>query len=126
MIDQIRYIWQLLVIASVIMIAGILAIPASGIDIPLTAFVITLITFTFINLITYLIMIRGLVKKEREGMVILLAGLGVKFLLYLFYILGYWLVTKNISKPFILIYFALYLVFTFFLAGHLLKFLRNK
>jgi hypothetical protein len=36
------------------------------------------------------------------------------------------LVTKFFSKPFIIAFFALYLVFTFLLAIHLFKVLKNK
>jgi hypothetical protein len=36
------------------------------------------------------------------------------------------LVTKILSKPFIITFFALYLVFTFLLAIHLFKLLKNN
>ena len=71
-------------------------------------------------------MVYGVTKKNREGVVVLLGGIGAKFLLYLLYILVYWLVTKNLSKPFILTFFTLYLIFTFFLGSHLFKLLKNK
>jgi hypothetical protein len=53
-------------------------------------------------------------------------GISGKFLLYLLYILIYWLVAKIITKPFIISFFTLYLVFTFLLAGNILKLLKNK
>ena len=71
-------------------------------------------------------MYSGIQKKDKEGMVFLLGGIGVKFLLYLLFILLFWIATKNLSKAFILTFFALYLIFTFFTAGHLLKLLKNK
>ena len=71
-------------------------------------------------------MYSGIQKKDKEGMVFLLGGIGVKFLLYLLFILLFWVATKNLSKAFILTFFALYLIFTFFTAGHLLKLLKNK
>jgi len=71
-------------------------------------------------------MFAGIQKENKEGMVFLLGGIGVKFLLYLLFILLFWIVTKNLSKAFIVTFFALYLVFTFFTAGHLLKLLKNK
>ena len=126
MINQLRYTWQILVLSSIILILGILLIPRLGFELSLNHFIITLISVTAINLLAWFIMVRGTRKSTRDGAVILLAGMGVKFLLYLLYILVFWLVTKNLSKPFIITFFGLYLVFTFFLAGHLLKLLKNK
>ena len=126
MIERIRYTWQLLVLASLLLILGILIIPGLGIEISLNAYMIMLLSVTLINLTAFLVMSIGIEKSKREGVVILLAGIGLKFLLYLLYILVFWLVTKNLLKPFIVTFFALYLVFTFLLAGHLFKILKNK
>ena len=126
MIDRIRYIWQLLVIASFLLVLGILLIPRLNVELNLNSYLVSLISVTAINLIAYLVMITGIQKSNREGVVILMAGVGLKFLLYLLYILVFWLVTKNLSKPFIIAFFALYLVFTFLLAAHLFKVLKNK
>ncbi len=71
-------------------------------------------------------MTRGVKKNNRDGALVLIAGISGKFLLYLLYILVFWLLTKNISKAFIISFFTLYLVFTFLLAGNLLKLLKNK
>ena len=126
MIDRIRYIWQLLVLASILVILGILLLPRIEVEISVVVYLITLASVTLISLITYLLMEKGISRQDRDGVVWMLAGIGVKFLLYLLYILLYWLVTKNITKPFILTFFALYLIFTFLLAGNLLKLLKNK
>jgi uncharacterized membrane protein len=71
-------------------------------------------------------MYAGIRKGNKEGTVYLLAGIGVKFLLYLLFILLSWVLTKNLSKAFIITFFALYLIFTFFTAAHLFKTLKNK
>ena len=126
MINRIRFIWQLLVLASLLLILGILIIPRLGIEISLYEYIIMLLSVTLINLTAFMVMSIGIEKSKREGVVVLLAGIGLKFLLYLFYILVFWLVTKNLLKPFIVTFFALYLVFTFLLAGHLFKVLKNK
>jgi len=126
MIDRIRYIWQLLVLASILALLGLLLIPPLHLEISTAPFMITLGSVTTVNLITYLVMYTGVHKNSKEGVVYMLGGIGVKFLLYLLFILLYWIVTKNLSKPFIVTFFALYLVFTFFTAGHLLKLLKNK
>ncbi len=126
MINHIRFIWQLLVLTSVLLVPGILLIPESGIDLTLYHFIVTLLSVAGISLVTFLVMSRGILKSDRDGMVILLAGIGLKFLLYLLYILVYWLATKNLTKPFIITFFTLYLIFTILPAGHLFKLLKNK
>jgi hypothetical protein len=126
MIDRVRYIWQLLVLASVLTISGILLMPYIVPGISVVDFLLTLGCVTIVNLVTYLIMYAGINKNNKEGMVYLLGGIGVKFLLYLLVIMLFWIATKNLSKAFILTFFALYLIFTFFTVAHLLKLLKNK
>ena len=126
MIDRIRFIWQLLVLASILLILGIYFIPRIQVALSPTFFLVTLLSVVVINFVTYLVMTAGIIKNSKEGVVYLLAGIGVKFLLYLLFILLSWIVTKNLSKPFIITFFALYLFFTFFTAAHLLKLLKNK
>ena len=126
MIDRIRFIWQLLVLASILLILGIYFIPRIQVDLSPTFFLVTLLSVVVINFVTYLVMTAGIIKNSKEGVVYLLAGIGVKFLLYLLFILLSWIVTKNLSKPFIITFFALYLFFTFFTAAHLFKLLKNK
>lgn len=126
MIDRIRFVWQLLVLASILALLGLLLFPALHVEISTVQFMVTLGSVTTVNLVTYLVMYAGIHKNSKEGVVYMLGGIAIKFLLYLLFILLFWIVTKNLSKPFIVTFFALYLVFTFFTAGHLLKLLKNK
>jgi len=126
MVKSLQYIWQLLVLSSLVVLAGILIIQHFSIPVPVKFFVITVVTVTIINLIAYVVMARGARKKDQGGVVTLMAGIGIKFLLYLLYILIVWRITKNLTNAFIITFFALYLIFTFFLAIHLFKLLINK
>jgi hypothetical protein len=126
MIELIRYLWKLLVLFSILLISGILVIPRIELDLSLQAYIISLLVITLINFLTFMVMSRGANKQNRDGIVYMMGGIGLKFLLYLAYILVFWAVTKNLSKGFIITFFALYLVFTFFLAESLLKILKNK
>lgn len=126
MIERVRFIWQLLVITSLLALMGMVLIPRLRVEISTMEFLVTLASVLMINLITYLILSGGAKKNSKEGVVFLLGGIGTKFLLYLLFILLFWIGTKNLSKAFILTFFALYLMFTFFTAGHLLKLLKNK
>ena len=126
MIKHIRFIWQLLVLTSFLILLGILLIPGPVHELTLSSYLISLVSVAIINVITYLIMSAGIHKNSKEGVVFLLGGIGAKFLLYLLFILLFWLSTKILTKAFIVTFFALYLIFTFFTAGHLLKMLKNK
>lgn len=126
MIDYIRFIWQLLVLASILLLSGLLLIPVLQIPLAPGLYLATLSSVMMITLISFLIMGKGIKKEDQGGIVLLIAGIGVKFLLYLAFILVLRMVVKNLSNPFIVTFFTLYLVFTFFLAIHLFKLLRNK
>ena len=126
MVKSLQYIWQLLVLSSLVVLAGILIIQHFSIAVPVNTFVITVAVVTIINLTTFMVMERGIRKKDQGGVVILMAGIGIKFLLYLLYVLIVWQITKNLTNAFIITFFALYLIFTFFLAIHLFKLLTNK
>jgi len=126
MIERYRFTWQLLALASIFVLAGILLLPRIQEDVSPAFFLIALVSVAAINFITYLVMSAGIKKGNKEGVIFLLAGIGIKFLLYLLFILLSWIATKNLTKVFILTFFALYLVFTFFTATHLFKLLKNK
>ena len=126
MIERIRFTWQLLVLASILVLLGILLINGVQVDLTPAAFLGTVLSVAGINFLTYLLMSKGIKKNSREGVVFLMAGIGLKFLLYLLFILLVWILTKNLTKAFILTFFALYLIFTFFTAFHLINLLKNK
>lgn len=126
MIEHIRYLWQILLVAALLLLIGILLLPRIEAGLSLQAFIVSLSVVVIINYFTFLVMVRGVHKQSKEGMVYLLGGIGLKFLLYLGFILIFWAVTKNLSKGFIIAFFTLYLIFTFFLAENLLKILKNK
>ena len=126
MIETLRFTWKILVLSCLLILAGILILPHIPNSPPVGQYLVTVAGFTLINLITWIIFLLGTGKSGREGTFLLMAGLGGKFLLYLLYILAFWLVTKNLTKAYIIVFFTLYLTFTFFLAIHLFKLLKNK
>ncbi|MEZ5071460.1 MAG: hypothetical protein R2751_10945 [Bacteroidales bacterium] len=124
--EHVRYVWQWTVLLCVSILGGILLLPSLAPDFPLSRFFLTLSVVALVNVGVWFLLARGIGKRNREGTVILLAGIGGKFLFYLFYLLVYWIAAKNLTKAFVLTFFALYLIFTFFLAVHLLKLLKNN
>lgn len=126
MIERIRFTWQLLVLSSVLMISGLLLLSRVNTGISFNTFIVTLAFFTFVSMLVYFVISMGSQKSSSEQVIRVLLGIGLKFLLCLLYLLGYWLVIKNLGIPFIIVFFVLYLIFTFFLAAHLFKLLKNK
>lgn len=126
MIDRIRFTWQLLVISSVLIILGLILIPRFHTGLSMNSYFITLAVVTGISLASYCAISIGTKKQGSVQMVYVLLGIGMKFLLYLLYILIYWLVIKKLEIPFIITFFILYLIFTAFLAVHLYKVLKNN
>lgn len=126
MINQFRFIWQQLIVSALAILAGILIIVFVPLNLPVIHYLVLVSVLTLITLLTYIIMARGIERNDKEGAIFLLGGIGLKFILYLVYILVYWIITKNLSKPFIIAFFLLYLVFTFLMARALLKLLKVK
>lgn len=126
MTEHFRYIWQLLVLTSVLLLLGILFLPRLDISLELNHYLITLLSISLINIISWFILTRGALKNNRDGAGMMILGISLKFLLYLLYILIFWLITKIAGKAYIISFFTLYLIFTFLLAGNLLKLLKNK
>jgi hypothetical protein len=111
---------SVLILLSILILPRIPSAPETG------HVLVSLLFITLINIVAWFILQRGIERVDRDGAIIMLAGIAGKFLLYLLYILVFWLVTKSLTKGFIIVFFALYLSFTVFLAGHLLKLLKNK
>ncbi|PID92231.1 MAG: hypothetical protein CSA96_04310 [Bacteroidetes bacterium] len=126
MAEHLRFLWQWLVICCLLVLAGILLLPAFLPNLSLPHFFTSLGVVAAINLLAWMLMVRGMKKQSRDGAFVAMAGIGLKFLLYLLYILLFWLATKNLTKDFIITFFALYLIFTFFLVGRLFKLLKNN
>jgi len=126
MIEILRYTWKILALSSLLTLAGILILPHVENPPPAGQLLVTIAAMALISIASWIILVLGIHKKNREGTFIVMAGLGGKFLLYLVYILIFWLVTKNLTKAFIIVFFTLYFTFTFFLAANLIKLLKNK
>ena len=126
MINHFRFIWQQLVTSASITLLGILIIVFIPVNFPAVNFLVMVAVQTLITIIIYLIMARGVERRDKGGVVYLMGGIGLKFILYLIYILVYWIITKNLSKPFIIAFFLLYLVFTFLMVRSLFKILNLK
>ena len=116
----------MLVLFALLMLAGILISTLPSVNLDPWMYIITLTVMTVITMGAFLVVRRGARKGGKEQVFHTLGALGGKFLLYLIFILIYWAAGKNLSKPFIIAFFALYLVLTFFLIRVLYKILKTN
>jgi len=121
MIEKFRHIWQILVLYAILMLAGILLLYYTSIPLAINTYALILSVVTGITLITYILIMSGAAKGEKARGMFLLAGLSIKFLSYLIFILIFSLSGNNLTKPFIIAFFILYLLLTFFLIRILYK-----
>ena len=119
-------ILQLLFLYLFLMIAGILIIRYTNFSLETGTYISVLTTMTLITLGTYLIVSIGKKKGDRLMGMFLIAGIGGKFLAYLLMILAFWSIGKNLTKEFIIVFFVLYLLLTFFLIRILLNTLKTN
>ena len=126
MIEKFRFIWQLLVLYVLLMLCGILILNYTSIPLPVNTYALTLSVMTLITLTTYILVQAGVSRGVKEQGIFLLIGLGTKFLFYLIFILIFWATGKNLTKPFIIAFFILYLFLTFFLVRALYKMLKSN
>ena len=126
MIKKFKHIITFMVLYGLLMSAGVLLINYTALPIDIETYGLTLSAITLISLLTYILVMIGVNKGEEAQGVYLLLGLGGKFILYLVFIIIMWAPTKNLSKPFIIAFFVLYLILTFSLVSVLYKVLNTK
>ncbi len=126
MIPKFRNLLILLTVYMVLLIAGLLVLDHVDTLLSPARYATLLSLMTAVTIGAYLLVAIGAGQDpERRGM-LLIAAIGGKFLAYLILILIFWAPGKNLSKDFIITFFVLYLVLTFFLIGILYKTLKSN
>ena len=126
MMTKLKHIWQLTILYCVVLLSGILILSNTSVDLALNTYILISTVMTLITLAAYILIMIGMRKDERASGIYLIAGLGGKFLAYLILILIYWLSVKIVSGAFIIAFFILYLLLTFFLIRILYKELKTN
>ncbi len=126
MIERFKHIWQILVLYAILMLAGTALLHYSDISLSVNTYALTLSVMTLITLGAYILAMIGISKGKKLQGIYLLIGLGGKFFSYLIFILIFWASGKNLTKPFIIAFFVLYLFLTFFLIRILFKVLKTN
>lgn len=126
MIRKLYPLIQLLIIYLILLIAGITSINYFNAEISVNRYVTLLTLMTVISLGAYFVFSLGTRKPGSERGIYLVAALGGKFLAYLIIILLFWISGKNLTKDFIIVFFVLYLMLTFFLVRIILKTIKTN
>lgn len=121
-----RYIIDIIIINLIILLAGYLVSayfysPLKFIDV-----IILSLCFTVITILSIVIFRRGLKKEPGSQTMHLLVAIVVKMLLEMFLALIWFFILKKTSAPTLILFFVLYLSFTFYLVMVMLKILKRK
>ena len=122
----IRYTLLLLFINILIAVAGYLFVTKTDFDLLFNDIILLAGLFSVITLITLIIFLRGQSKEPDNQTMHSLVSVGLKFLLEMLLALVWFIVAKKTSFPSVLIFFILYLTFTLFSIGIILKTLKKK
>lgn len=117
---------SLLFLSAFFFIAGRLLIPQLLPDLNLNAFYITLSYYLIVNILVLFLFFKGSSKNPEKAIVYTLLTISLKFILYISFIIIYYLITKNLSKGYLIIFFTLYLAFSFFTLFAVLKELKLR
>ena len=117
---------SLLFLTAFFFIAGRLTIPQLLPELNLNSFYLTLSYFLIVNVLVLILFFKGSSKNPEKAIVYTLLTISLKFILYISFILIYYLITKNLSKGYLIIFFLLYLTFSFFTLFAVLKELKLR
>jgi len=126
MISKFKHLFQLLVLYLLLLIPGIFLAEHSILSFSAGTYATLLTAMTLITMGAYLLVAIGKKRDQKEQGIFLIAAIGGKFLAYLILILIFLAAGKNFSKDFIIAFFVLYLLLTFFLVGILYKTLKSN
>lgn len=123
---QLKYAAYLLVLTLSFLIIGLFLIPNQISGISRNQFLLTLSFYFLVNLVVISLFFKGKRKDPKKSLLYTFSAISAKFLLYLLFIVIYFLVTKNLSTTYLIVFFILYLAFTLFTVLAIVKALKAK
>jgi hypothetical protein len=116
----------LLIFSVFILILGLILNTIVKLNIRLEDLNILLVVFAFISFITLTVFFKGQRKEPDSQTMHTLVAIGIKFLLEMLFALVWFIIAKKSSLPFVLLFFVLYLSFTFYTITIILKTLKYQ
>ena len=108
------------------LISGYFLIPEVLTSITPGQFLFTLLYFFLFTLLLFVLFYRGLTKDPQKGILYTFGAIALKLFVHMVYILVFYLLTKNLTMDFIIVFFVLYLAFTLYLILTFIKELKSK
>jgi hypothetical protein len=124
--DNLKYFALLLILFLVLNCIGILLKQVCNLTFSSSGLFILSLSFLLSSLAAIIIFFRGLQKDTRDQTMHTFVAVSGKFLIELFIALFWFVVAKKTSTTYIILFFVLYLSFSMFSIGTMLKTLRNK
>ncbi len=123
---QLKYAAYLSILSFSFLIIGLFLIPGQISGISRNQFLLTLSFYFLVNLVVISLFFKGKRKDPKKSLLYTFSAISAKFLLYLLFIVIYFLVTKNLSTTYLIVFFILYLAFTLFTVLAIVKALKAK
>lgn len=123
---QLKYAAYLSVLSLSFLLIGLFLIPDQITGISRNQFLLTLSFYFLVNLVVLSLFFKGKSKDPKKSLLYTFSAISAKFLLYLLFIVVYFLITKNLSTSYLIVFFILYLAFTLFTVLAIVKALKAK
>ena len=122
----IKYFFYLSLITLVAITIGLLVAEVFDISMTVANVAGLTLTFSIISFTTLIIFFIGQTKAPGDQLLYTLTAISLKFILAAVAALIWFVVAKNFQTQYVLLFFILYLAFTFFLVIVILNVLNNK
>lgn len=122
----IKYFFYLALLTMAFIAIGLLVVKSFDISMTAANVSVLAITFSIISFTTLFIFFIGQTKAPGDQLLYTLTAISLKFILAAVAALIWFVVAKNFQTQYVLLFFILYLAFTFFLVIVILNVLNNK
>jgi hypothetical protein len=121
-----RFLVYLLLLTLTIIVIGYFVIDALNSYMTLKDIIILSVTFSLISFITLFVFFIGQAKAPGAQLIYTFSGISSTFVLATITALIWFVVAKKLQTQYVLLFFILYLAFTFFSVMVILNVLKNK
>lgn len=123
---QLKYATYLTTLTLSFLILGLVFIPGKISGITRNQFLLTIALYFLVNQVVLYLFFKGRSKAPNKSILYTFAAVSAKFMCYLLFIVIYYLVTKNLSTSYLIVFFILYLAFTLFTVLVIVKVLKSS
>ncbi len=116
-----KFVFHLIIIYSLLFTGFFISSEVLNIGLPFSATIIILTTGLVISFISLLFFSNSIEKGKQNKIISLLTAFGIKFILYLGFIAIYYFLSDIKSTSFLVTFFIVYIIFTYYLLKIFIK-----